>query len=146
MWQCKHFWGRAEENLTLTLSNIPYGTLSTHLLSPLVNCKSYFRSCVERSLGSGPADESTCCRERWQHLYADVHKQDRELSLTHTPLTWISECFLSLKPTRVPGVMNVVTRLLSTGNTRDSRGCRLCFWLCQWNFCEADVGVLTLKR
>lgn len=28
-----------------------------------------------RSLGSGPADESTCRRVRWQPLCADVHKQ-----------------------------------------------------------------------
>lgn len=81
----------------------------------------------------------------WQHLCDDVHKQDRESSLTHTPLTWITECFLSFKPTHAPRVMNVVAHTLSAGNTQDRQGHTLSFYHShEWHICKADVGVLVL--
>lgn len=121
-----NFQCQKKENLTYRTYTVSFKATSLKAPSPP---KLFFFSfmCGEVTWKKRHADESTCCRVCWQHLCADVHKQTGELSLTHTPLTWISECFLSLKPTRVPGVMNVVTHLLSTGNTQDGRGCRLLF-------------------
>lgn len=107
--------------------------LPTHLLSRLSTAGHYFCSRVQRPL----ADTAAL-------MYME---KDREPSLTHTPVTWFGECFVSLKPTHVPGVMNVVAHLLSMGNTLHSWGLRvvLLAHLATLPRGRCTVGVLMLK-
>lgn len=109
------------------LHHLRHFSISCHLLYCLLAKNPIFPHVWSGHLGEEWLMSQRVCRLWWQHLCAIVHKTCRELSLTDTPLTRISKCFLSLKAHTRPwrNECSHPHRLCRVNS------CLLCFWQCR---------------